>query len=201
MAAEDADPRDAADPGAPPPPDPPAYPRDVEADVPLHHGGAVHVRAIRPDDAPRLQAFHRRLSPDSQFYRFFSYLPELSDERAAYFTRLDYERRMAIVAVMPGPDGDEEIVGVIRYDEIGPGRAEMALIVEDRHQHHGIGAALLDHLMRVAARHGIDTIVADVLADNWRMLRLLRESGYPSTARRVGDVVRVELTVTDPAGG
>ncbi|MDP8923052.1 MAG: GNAT family N-acetyltransferase [Chloroflexota bacterium] len=171
------------------------YPRELEADVPLRDGGTIHVRPIRADDAGRLQAFHRRLSRDSIFFRFFSHLPELTDERAAYFTRIDYQRRMAIVAVSPGADGDE-IVGVIRYDVIAPGRAEMALIVEDRYQHHGIGAALLDHLILAARERGIRTIVADVLAENWRMLRLLRESGNPTVTRRHADVVRVELTVT-----
>ena len=174
------------------------YPCDLEADVPLRHGGTVHVRPIRPDDAGRLQAFHRRLSRDSIFFRFFSHLPELSDERAAYFTRIDYRDRMAIVAVCRADDGAEELAGVIRYDVVEPGRAEMALIVEDRHQHHGIGAALFDQLMVAARRGGVRTIVADVLAENWRMLRFLRESGYPITTRRHADVVRAELTVTEP---
>ena len=175
----------------------PRYPSELEADVPLRHGGSIHVRPIRPDDAARLQAFHRRLSRDSIFFRFFSHLPELSDERAAYFTRIDYRSRMALVAVCPGTDGDEEIAGVIRYDVIAPGRAEMALIVEDRYQHHGIGAALFDQLMVASRRGGIGTILADVLAENWRMLRFLRESGYPIITRRHADVVRAELTVTE----
>ncbi len=105
---------------------------------------------------------------------------------------------MAIVAVCRGDDGAEEIAGVIRYDVVEPGRAEMAVIVEDRHQHYGIGAALFDQLMVAARRGGVRTIVADVLAENWRMLRFLRESGYPITTRRHADVVRVELTVTEP---
>ena len=75
------------------------YPSDLEADVPLRHGGTVHVRPIRPDDAGRLQAFHRRLSRDSIFFRFFSHLPELSEDRAACFTQIDYHARLAIDAV------------------------------------------------------------------------------------------------------
>src|SRR5689334_13280322 len=120
-----------------------AYPAELERDAPLPRGGTVHLRPIRPDDAPRLQAFHGRLSRDSIFMRFFSPLPVLTDQRAAYFTTIDYDRRMAIVATQPVGD-DEQIIGVGRYDrvddEFAPDvRAEFALIVEDQVQHLGIG--------------------------------------------------------------
>src|SRR6478752_6603262 len=75
------------------------YPADLERDVPLRDGGTIHVRPIKADDVTRLQAFHGRLSRDSIFFRFFSPLPVLTDERAAYFTTVDYDHRLAIVAV------------------------------------------------------------------------------------------------------
>src|SRR3954449_11052192 len=118
------------------------YPAEIEHDVPLRDGGTVHLRPIRPDDAPRLQAAFSRLSRDSIFFRFFSPLPVLTDERAAYFTTVDYDRRLAIVAVERAAagadgdgdgDGDEQIIGVIRYDRFGQDAAEFALIVEDRY--------------------------------------------------------------------
>src|SRR5262245_19708400 len=124
------------------------YPADLERDVPLRDGGTIHLRPIRPDDVKRLQAFHGRLSRDSIFFRFFSPLPVLTGERAAYFTTVDYDQRLAIVAVERnnepnGPDGDDEqIVGVVRYDRSDEDTAEFALIVEDRYQHHGIGSTL-----------------------------------------------------------
>lgn len=173
------------------------YPADLERDAPLRQGGTVHLRPIRRDDAPRLQAFHGRLSRDSIFMRFFSPLPVLTDERAAYFTTVDYDRRLALVATeRTGPD--EQIVGVGRYDRIDDEwapdtRAELALIVEDRVQHHGIGSVLFWALVDVARARGIKTLVAEVLAENRRMLNLLRESGLPMTARRSGNAIHVEL--------
>ncbi len=50
--------------------------------------------------------------------------------------------------------------------------------------------------MVAARRAGIRTIVAEVLAENWRMLRFLRESGYPIATRRHAELVRAELAVT-----
>lgn len=171
-----------------------AYPAELERDVALRSGGTIHLRPIRPDDAARLQAFHGRLSPDSIVMRFFSPLPMLSDDRAAYFTSLDYDRRLAIVAT-EGSGGDEQIVGVVRYDRDVDDydRAELALIVEDRVQHHGIGSVLFWALVEAARARGVKALQAEVLAENRRMLRLLRESGLPMQSRRVGTAIRVAL--------
>jgi GNAT superfamily N-acetyltransferase len=176
------------------------YPADLERDAPLRDGSTIHLRPIRPDDAPKLQQFHGRLSRDSIFMRFFSPLPVLTDERAAYFTNLDYDRRLAIVATK-GTDGDAQIVGVGRYDRIDDEwapdtRAEFALIVEDRVQHHGIGSVLFWALVDVARSRGLKTFVAEVLAENRRMLTFLRESGLPTTARRSGNAVHLELDIS-----
>src|SRR4051812_7839814 len=100
-----------------------ASPAELERDVTLPDGSQIHLRAIRPDDAPRLQALHGRLSRDSIYLRFFSPLPVLTDARAAFFANVDYQTRLAIVAVdCPGSAGepdqplpDEQIVGVARY--------------------------------------------------------------------------------------
>ena len=177
-----------------------AYPVDLERDAPLRDGGTVHLRPIRQDDAPRLQAFHGRLSRDSIFMRFFSPLPVLTDERAAYFTTIDYDRRFAIVAT-EGTGADELIVGVARYDRVDDewapdDRAEFALIVEDRVQHHGIGSVLFWALVEIARARGVKTFIAEVLAENRRMLSFLRETGLPSRPRRSFNAVHVELDLT-----
>ena len=190
-----------------------AYPAELERDAPLRRGGTVHLRPIRQEDAPRLQAFHGRLSRDSIVMRFFSPLPVLTDERAAYFTNLDYDRRMALVATEPAADQvmsgepaneDERIIGVARYDRLDDEwapdtRAEFALIVEDRVQHHGIGSVLFRALVEVARARGIETFVAEVLAENRRMLNLWRGSGLPMTARRAGSAIHAELDLTPGA--
>ena len=169
------------------------YPADLERDVPLRDGGTIHLRPIRPDDGRRLQAFHGRLSRDSIFFRFFSPLPILTDERAAYFTTVDYDRRLAIVAVERDENGAEQIVGVVRYDRSDESSAEFALIVEDRYQHHGIGSTLLVALVEAARARGLRTLAGDVLAENRRMIGLLRESGFPMKTRRSGNAIRVDL--------
>jgi RimJ/RimL family protein N-acetyltransferase len=153
------------------------------------------LRPIRPDDVERLKAFHGRLSRDSIFFRFFSPLPVLTDARAAYFTTVDYDRRLALVAT-EGSAETEQIVGVVRYDRAGEDQAEVALIVEDRMQHHGIGSVLLAAIIDAARARGVRTLSADVLAENRRMLRLLQACGLPTRSRRVHEAIHLDLDLT-----
>jgi GNAT superfamily N-acetyltransferase len=171
------------------------FPTDLDQAVPLRDGGTLHLRPIRPDDAVRLIALHGRLSRDSIVMRFFSPMPVLTEERARYFTTVDFDRRLAIVAV-EGAGPDEQIVGVGRYDRSDETSAEIALIVEDRLQHHGIGSVLFWALVRAARARGIETLVAEVLAENRRMLTFLRETGLPIRSRRAGTAIHLELDIT-----
>jgi len=50
----------------------PRYVADPEQGATLRNGTSVRVRAIRPDDEPRLMALCRHLSPRTVYQRFFS---------------------------------------------------------------------------------------------------------------------------------
>jgi RimJ/RimL family protein N-acetyltransferase len=167
----------------------------LEGALPLRGGGTAHVRAIRPDDTERLRAFHRQLTPESITYRFFRYMPELSKEDADRFTHVDYERRMALVATS-GSGEAEEILGVVRYEDIGPETTEVAFVVEDQWQGHGIATALLHRLANYARERGYTKFVAFTMGSNSRMIEVLRHSGYPcQTYYRTGEVeVRLDIT-------
>src|SRR5256886_5096922 len=86
---------------------------DPEQGVTLRNGASVRVRAIRPDDEPRLMALCRRLSPRTVYERFFSFRRLLPEEAHA-LANVDDRRRMAVVAEVE--DGQEpELIGVARY--------------------------------------------------------------------------------------
>jgi hypothetical protein len=72
----------------------------IEGTLSLHGGGTAHVRAIRPDDTERLCAFHRQLSPESNSFRFFRYMPELSQADAERFTHVDYAETNGTLTIM-----------------------------------------------------------------------------------------------------
>ncbi len=150
------------------------YPPHWEADVVLADGGTAHLRPIRPDDADRLVALHSRLSPESIRYRYFAPRPTLSPAEVERFTNVDYDDRVALVAVL----GDD-LLAVGRYDRVpGTDTAEVAFVVDDAHQRRGLASVLLEHLAAVAAERGVRRFEADVLPDNLRMARVFTDAGY-----------------------
>ena len=69
------------------------------------------IRPVMPEDAAKLDALFHRMTPEDVRYRFFAAIRELSPEQLAKFTRLDYEKDMAFVAVR---DSTGDVVGVAR---------------------------------------------------------------------------------------
>jgi GNAT superfamily N-acetyltransferase len=167
----------------------------------LKDGTAVCLRPIRPEDAPHLQAFHARLSPDSIYLRWLSAHPVLTDAEARALTNLDYAERMAFVATLPG--NDERLLGVARYglvDAKRPDEAEAAVVVEDDYQGRGLGTLLLVRLLRYARAQGIRYWVAEINAENARMMRFIQRGGLPLTRRLENGAWQVKIDITgDPA--
>jgi GNAT superfamily N-acetyltransferase len=170
---------------------PAGYPHDLEREVWGEGGLRYRVRPVRPEDASRLVAFHRHLSARSTYLRFFSPHPELSDAEVVRFTTVDYDDRLALVAL----DGDR-LIGVGRFDR-GPGdaEAEIAFVVADEYQHHGIGALLLDELARAARQRGIESFRADTLAENRAMLDVFHHAGFLVTSDVEFGTVRVRFPI------
>lgn len=159
---------------------------DREQTVSLRNGALVRLRAIRPDDAPRLMALSRRLSPRTVYQRFFSFRRLLPEEAHA-FSNVDYRRRMAVVAeVDDGPSS--ELVGVARYGISEEGTADIGLVVADGWQGLGLGSLLLEEILAAGERRGFYRFSADVLTDNRRALRLLAQH-TTITHRAVSDGV------------
>lgn len=169
-----------------------AYPADYDFHVVLRDGGMAHIRPIKPDDAEALHAMFHRMGREAVYNRFFRHKKDLSPEELRYFTELDYDDRMAFVAVI-----GRDMVGVGRYDrmEDDPHVAEVAFAVEDAHHGRGIGSQLLTHLTNYARNNDVEAFQAFVLPDNYPMMRLFRGSGYRMT-RAIGEgVYTVEFPV------
>ncbi len=155
-------------------------PRSYAREAVLRDGESLLVRAIRPDDKPRLVDLFRRMSPRSIRHRFMGAKSELSPDELAYLTEVDFRSHVALVAISR-KGGAERIAGVGRYvwtDERGEKPAEAAFTVADADQGRGIGTILLEHLAAIAAAGGVAWFQAEVEADNAAMLEVFEESGF-----------------------
>ncbi|HET7399347.1 MAG TPA: GNAT family N-acetyltransferase [Intrasporangium sp.] len=168
----------------------PVPPVEWEADVVLRDGTVAHVRPITPADGDALRRFHNAQSPESVYLRFFAPLRELSDRDVHRFTHLDYHDRVALVATLGG-----EIIGVGRYDRVGPSEAEVAFNISDHYQGKGIGSVMLEHLAAIARELGITKFTAEVLPQNRKMLTVFKDAGYDVRHRIEDGVVLVSFDI------
>lgn len=170
------------------------YPVGWEADVVLANGRPIHLRPIRPADRQALRAFHRSLSEQSVYFRFFAPKPDLTEQELTHFTVVDYRDRVALVACLA-----EQIVGVGRYDRIDGHSAEIAFSIRDDFQGRGLGSIFLEHLAAAARERGISRFVAEVLPANQRMLRTFRDAGYHLSQHLDQDVIAVSFEIEPTA--
>lgn len=176
----------------------PAIPAEalrLTEDVTLLDGSVVRMRAIRADDDERLRVFHTQLSTESITYRFFRYVPELTRAEARRFTQVDYDQQMALVATQDTAAG-ERILGVVRYCGLSEEEAEVAFVVTDAWQGHGIATLLFHRLAQYARAHGFQRFIALTLATNTRMLAFFRHCGYPEVLRYQEGEYEVHLDIT-----
>jgi GNAT superfamily N-acetyltransferase len=161
-----------------------------ETDALLTNGACVHLRPIQPGDIEALIAFHAGLSPQTIHRRFFNEHQTLSTREAEHFCVVDYRERFAVVALV-----GTAIIGVARYERHDTNMAEVAFVVTDAYQGHGLGPLLLRHLVAAAREVGIDTFDADTLADNGPMLAVVQHSGFPIHTTMSDGVVHVRLSL------
>jgi acetyltransferase len=141
-------------------------------------GRDVVLRPIRADDLPLEADFVRHLSSESRYERFMVTVGELSPKKLRYLTDVDQDRHVALVATT-GRDGQEAIVGVVRYIVDPSGSScEFAAAIDDAWHGSGLAGLLMHALIAVARARGLRTMEGFVLATNAPMLHFARQLGF-----------------------
>jgi acetyltransferase len=155
------------------------YPSELVRRCTLRDGRACTIRPIQAEDGERLQRFVRGLSEQSRYFRFISALNELSPRMLVRYTQIDYDRELALVAVLEAAEDDTPIIGVVRY-LLNPDRrsCEFAIAIADAVQRQGLGSTLMNAIVAQARRRGLERIEGFVLAANAPMMRLMQSLGF-----------------------
>jgi GNAT superfamily N-acetyltransferase len=172
---------------------------ELSQPVRLKDGRVLEVRLLHPEDAPGLVHLFARLSPQAIRRRFFGSKKQLTAAEAAFFAGVDQRANVAICAVEPS-SVERPIVAVGRFHATEPGRAELALVVEQSYQGSGLGRYLLTHLLSIAEENGLEALEGYVLIENKPMRHLLETAGRPLQLRQRADALAFELRLHQPAG-
>jgi acetyltransferase len=147
----------------------------------LCDGTQVTIRAITPEDEPRMIDFHHTLSQQTVHFRYFAMLSlgfRTRHERLAALCSTDRAREIALVVDQKRSDEEHEILGVARLIKTpGLDEAEFAIVITDRMQGDGLGTALLTSLIAIGRKAKV-RIFGYVLPDNAAMLHVSHNLGF-----------------------
>ena len=136
----------------------------------------LQIRPVEADDAERLVDLHNRCSDEARYFRFHAAKPRLRPAEARYLAAVDGDARVALAATTI-EDGEERIVADARFDLVGDGDAEAAVLLRDDVTGRGLGTLLLDRLLQRAAETGVRRLLLDILPENKAMLALAHRVG------------------------
>jgi len=155
----------------------------------LTDGGVVRVRVLAPSDVVDVLELHLRLSDRDTYMRFFGFGRDFLPVIARRITRRSDPKHVAL-----GAYRGEVLVGVAHYETLAdPHVAEIAFVVDGAVQARGLGTLLLEHLASVARHRGVRRFVAEVLAQNQRMIHMIADAGL--TYRMHTDGPESELVI------
>ena len=176
--------------------EPAGYPGEWEFDGLLSNGEAVVVRPIRPADAPALAALHGAVPPGTLHRQALAGPASACREAAARFSEVDYDARMAFVALV-----SDELAGLASYDRLeAPARtAGASFMLAGAYRGQGLTALLFESLSEYARARGILRFIAEVKAQNTALLEVFAATGLRCTRRGGPDTVRVEIDLRPTA--
>ena len=167
----------------------------LTAPTELSDGRTVLIRPILSSDSDALVRFHESLSRETTRLRFFTIHPHLTPREVERFTHVDHHDREALVAL-----AGDDIIAVGRYDRIpGSTDAEVAFVVADEWQGHGLATVLLHELAARARAEGVTRFVAETLGENHPMQHVFVRSGLLVDSGWDAGVVHVVLDLLEPA--
>jgi len=168
-------------------------PKELRTTYLLNDGTQMNFRPIHPTDEPRMRDLFYKLSEATMYYRFMSHSQRVSRHQIQDFVYIDHRNDVTIVGTLPSADGEEIIAVGSYYLDQKTNLAEVAFVVGDDWQNHGIGTFLLKQLMRIARRNGIRGFTAEVLTENKPMMAVIDKSNCKVSSKLAGNVYSYEM--------
>jgi acetyltransferase len=154
----------------------------------------VLLRPIKPEDEPLENELWKTFSDETQRFRFFSPMRTWSHATLVRYTNIDYDREIAIIAELT-EEGKRKMIGVVRMILDPPDfkTAEIAIVVGDPWQGHGLGSKMMDCIIEIAKDMNLESVYGLILRDNSRAIDLFKEKGFLVDYSSIKKVVKTTL--------
>ena len=158
----------------------------------LRDGATVSLRQLESSDIGVVTALHETLSARELYLRFFTAHPVSLKVLADKLTDHD-GGNYALGAFESG-----KLIGLASYAMCGKrATADVAAVVAHEDHLRGVGTVLLRRLAQIARHNGIRHLVADVLATNDVMFKVLHDAGlHPQHKDYDCGVVHLDIDLT-----
>ncbi len=150
-------------------------------------------------DETALRDMFYDLSEKSIAFRFFQPVKSFPHKFIQEFTTIDFSKDMAIIVLVKDLGGDRIVCVAHYYLNPANNYAEVSFLVYDEWQAKGIGTIMLEILIDIARKRGIQGLEARVLANNQLMLSVFYNSGYKITTRREEDTYFIAFSFKEKA--
>ncbi|WP_241267593.1 GNAT family N-acetyltransferase [Streptomyces scabichelini] len=137
----------------------------------LPQGNAITVRRADTDDIDAAKAMHERCSPRTLSLRYHGPVGD-ADRYLNHLLSPRFGRTLAVETASGSIVG----LGHLLWDG---DETEVALLVEDEWQRHGIGSELLGRLVTMAVEAGCESVYAVTQSSNTGMVAAMRGLGLP----------------------
>jgi GNAT superfamily N-acetyltransferase len=137
----------------------------------------LQIRLVTPRDRAHLVDGFGRLSRQSRYTRFFSYIPSLQGPVLDRLADLSGYLHVAVGAFAENDDLGHGLA-IARAIQPSPGAAaELAITVVDGAQGQGLGELLLHVLVALSANLGVTSFTATTLSENRPAAKVFRKIG------------------------
>ena len=136
------------------------------------------------EDESLIVDFHKRLSEESVYTRFFNNISieeRVKHNRLIRVCHVDYDRDIALVALEDDrcKDNTCKLIAASRLTKKhGVNIAEFSILVADAYQGQGLGEKMLLELIERGRAEGLDAIEAVVLPSNRAMIHVCEKVGF-----------------------
>jgi len=146
------------------------------AGLSLPGGATARVRPIRHGDRLAVGELIRRVSPRTKHLRFLAEFEELPADELARMVELNPDSTLGLVVEHDHAPPGHAIIGLGHLLVDRERRdAEVALLIDDAYQRHGLGHALMAGLLDAARRCEALTVSCQTLMENHAMRHLFQQ--------------------------
>ena len=172
------------------------YPAEIATQHRFKNDLHVRFRAIKASDEDQMRRLFYRFSDKAIYYRYFSPIKTMPHAKMQAYVNVDYQDVLSVVGLVGDP-GQQTLIAEARIAKY-PDKpfVDIAFVVDEEYQGHGIATFLFQMLARLGKERGAVTMTADVLASNRTMLKVFEKGVFPVTAKLEGGAYALSIDLT-----